>query len=234
RGPPAGPAAGRAGGRPRRPHRAPRAVRPRADRSDPGGRRHRCPRRGDRGADHRRPDPSAGGRRGGGAGVGETPDRWRPGGAGGGAGPHRQRCRGRGTGRCRHDHVPLSCPLPRGDGRNVRFHKPELWTELRPEGVLRMLKGFKEFLARGNIVDLAVAVVIGTAFTGLVTRFTDSVIQPLINRIGATGETDIGVLRIPIGGDQAIDLNILLSALINFVIVAAVVYFLVVLPYNKL
>ncbi|EHI14453.1 large-conductance mechanosensitive channel protein MscL [Mycolicibacterium thermoresistibile] len=97
-----------------------------------------------------------------------------------------------------------------------------------------MLKGFKEFLARGNIVDLAVAVVIGTAFTGLVTRFTDSVIQPLINRIGATGETDIGVLRIPIGGDQAIDLNILLSALINFVIVAAVVYFLVVLPYNKL
>ena len=42
-----------------------------------------------------------------------------------------------------------------------------------------MLKGFKEFLARGNIIDLSVAVVIGTAFTGLVTKFTESVIQPL-------------------------------------------------------
>lgn len=97
-----------------------------------------------------------------------------------------------------------------------------------------MLKGFKDFLARGNIVDLAVAVVIGTAFTGLVTKFTDSIIQPLINRIGAGGESDYGILRIGIGGGQTIDLNVLLSALINFVLVAAVVYFLVVLPYKRL
>ncbi len=97
-----------------------------------------------------------------------------------------------------------------------------------------MLKGFKEFLARGNIVDLSVAVVIGTAFTGLVTKFTDSIIQPLINRIGAGEESDYGILRIDIGGGQAIDLNILLSALINFILVAAVVYFLVMLPYKKL
>ena len=47
-----------------------------------------------------------------------------------------------------------------------------------------MLKGFKEFLARGNIVDLAVAVVIGTAFTALVTAFTKSVIEPLMHRRG--------------------------------------------------
>ena len=46
-----------------------------------------------------------------------------------------------------------------------------------------MLKGFRDFLARGNIVDLAVAVVIGTAFTGLVTKFTDSILQPLIGSI---------------------------------------------------
>jgi large conductance mechanosensitive channel len=97
-----------------------------------------------------------------------------------------------------------------------------------------MLKGFKEFLARGNIVDLAVAVVIGTAFTGLVTKFTDSIIQPLINRIGAGKDASYGILKIGIGGGQSIDLNILLSAFINFVLVAAVVYFLVVLPYNKL
>jgi large conductance mechanosensitive channel len=97
-----------------------------------------------------------------------------------------------------------------------------------------MLKGFKEFLSRGNIVDLSVAVVIGTAFTALVTKFTDSIIQPLINRIGAGDGADYGILRINIGGGQAIDLNVLLSATINFILVAAVVYFLVVLPYNRL
>ncbi|WP_422745048.1 large-conductance mechanosensitive channel protein MscL [Mycobacterium sp. WMMD1722] len=97
-----------------------------------------------------------------------------------------------------------------------------------------MLKGFKDFLARGNIIDLSVAVVIGTAFTALVTKFTESIIQPLINRVGASGESNYGILRINIGGDQAIDLNILLSAMINFILVAAVVYFLIVLPYKKL
>ena len=102
------------------------------------------------------------------------------------------------------------------------------------EGFERMLKGFKEFLSRGNIVDLSVAVVIGTAFTALVTKFTDSIIQPLINRIGAGGDSDYGILRINIGDGQTIDLNILLSAAINFILVAAVVYFLVVVPYNRL
>jgi large conductance mechanosensitive channel len=102
------------------------------------------------------------------------------------------------------------------------------------EGFEPMLKGFKEFLSRGNIVDLSVAVVIGTAFTGLVTKFTDSIIQPLINRVGAGGDSDYGILRINIGGGQTIDLNILLSAAINFILVAAVVYFLVVVPYNRL
>jgi large conductance mechanosensitive channel len=97
-----------------------------------------------------------------------------------------------------------------------------------------MLKGFKEFLARGNIVDLAVAVVIGTAFTALVTKFTESVIQPMINRIGAGPKSEHGLLKINIGGGQAIDLNVVLTAAINFVLVAAVVYFLVVLPYNTL
>ena len=96
-----------------------------------------------------------------------------------------------------------------------------------------MLKGFRDFIAKGNIVDLAVAVVIGTAFTGLVTKFTDSIIQPLINRIGAGKDADYGILKIAIGGDQTIDLNVLLSAFINFVLIAAVVYFLIVVPYNK-
>jgi large conductance mechanosensitive channel len=97
-----------------------------------------------------------------------------------------------------------------------------------------MLKGFKEFLSRGNIIDLSTAVVIGTAFTALVTQFTDSIIKPLINRIGVNQKSDLGVLRISIGGGQTIDLNNVLSAAINFVIIAAVVYFLVVLPYTTL
>ena len=99
-----------------------------------------------------------------------------------------------------------------------------------------MLKGFKEFLSRGNVIDLAVAVVIGAAFTGLVTAFTEKVVQPLVDRVGAGGDREYGILKIPLGGDpeQFVDLNAVLSALINFVIVAAVVYFVIVLPYKKL
>ncbi|MEB4211942.1 large-conductance mechanosensitive channel protein MscL [Mycobacterium sp. 94-17] len=97
-----------------------------------------------------------------------------------------------------------------------------------------MLKGFKEFLSRGNIVDLSTAVVIGTAFTALVTQFTDSIIKPLINRIGVNEKSDLGILRIGIGGGQTIDLNNVLTAAINFLIIAAIVYFLVVLPFTTL
>jgi large conductance mechanosensitive channel len=95
-----------------------------------------------------------------------------------------------------------------------------------------MLKGFKEFLARGNIVDLSVAVVIGTAFTALVTAFTTKVLQPLINRLGAGGNKEYGFLQIDIGGGQVIDFSAVVTQIINFVLVAAVVYYLVVLPYN--
>lgn len=97
-----------------------------------------------------------------------------------------------------------------------------------------MLKGFKEFLARGNVIDLSVAVVIGTAFTGLVKAFTDSVIQPLIDRIGAGPDKEYGILKVPLGADKFVDFNAVLSALINFLLVAAVVYFVIVLPYKKL
>lgn len=97
-----------------------------------------------------------------------------------------------------------------------------------------MLKGFKEFIARGNVIDLAVAVVIGTAFTALVTAFTDSVIEPLIARIGAAPDKEYGILRIPLGDDQFVDLNAVLTAGINFLLVAAVIYFVIVVPFKKL
>jgi large conductance mechanosensitive channel len=97
-----------------------------------------------------------------------------------------------------------------------------------------MLKGFKEFIARGNVIDLATAVIIGAAFTGLVTAFTDNVVQPLISRIGATPDSDYGFLRIPLGNDIAIDFNAVISATINFLLIALVVYFVIVMPYKKL
>src|SRR5215212_2765750 len=97
-----------------------------------------------------------------------------------------------------------------------------------------MMKGFKDFISRGNVIDLATAVVIAAAFTGLVTSFTDNVVQPLVDRVGAGGDREYGILKIPLGGDQFIDLNAVLSSAINFVIVAAVVYFVIIVPYKKI
>jgi len=97
-----------------------------------------------------------------------------------------------------------------------------------------MLKGFREFIARGNVIDLATAVIVGAAFTAVVTAFTDHGVQPLVSRIGATPNSDYGFLRIPLGDNIAIDFNAVISALINFVIVAAVIYFIIVIPYKKL
>jgi large conductance mechanosensitive channel len=97
-----------------------------------------------------------------------------------------------------------------------------------------MFKGFKEFLSRGNIIDLAVAVVIGGAFTALVKSFTDSILQKLIERAGGGEKTNVKALEWDLGDSIKIDFNVFLSAAISFILVAAVVYFLVVLPYNTL
>lgn len=91
-----------------------------------------------------------------------------------------------------------------------------------------MLKGFKDFIMKGNVVDLAVAVVIGTAFGAVVKALVESVLMPLVSMLVgqpnfddflAFGEVKIGVV---------------LTAAINFVLVAAAVYFVVVLPMNKM
>ena len=97
-----------------------------------------------------------------------------------------------------------------------------------------MLKGFKDFILRGNVVDLAVAVVIGTAFAAIVTAFTAGIIQPLINVIGSP---EAGGLRVQLvaGNDgTVVDFSAVITAAINFLIVAAVVYFVIVLPLNRL
>jgi large conductance mechanosensitive channel len=93
-----------------------------------------------------------------------------------------------------------------------------------------VLRGFKDFVLRGNVVDLAVAVVIGTAFTAVVTSFKDSFLTPLIAVFGGGGQLG-GVWTI---ADQKFRWGAFLSAVISFLITAAVVYFLIVLPAHRL
>jgi large conductance mechanosensitive channel len=93
-----------------------------------------------------------------------------------------------------------------------------------------MIKGFKDFLLRGNVVDLAVAVVIGAAFTALIASFTTSFLKPLIGLISGGGVT--GGTKIVDG--QAFTYGAFINALITFVLTATVVYFVVVLPMKSI
>jgi large conductance mechanosensitive channel len=95
-----------------------------------------------------------------------------------------------------------------------------------------MFKGFKEFILRGNVIDLAVAVVIGAAFTQVVNSIVANIFNPLIGAIFDADSLDnIAVLAI---GDAQIKFGAVLGAIIQFLAVAAVVYFVFVLPINHL
>jgi large conductance mechanosensitive channel len=93
-----------------------------------------------------------------------------------------------------------------------------------------MLEGFKKFIMKGNVVDLAVGVVIGAAFGAVVKQFTDSFITPFIGLLTGGG-LDAGTFTIK---DQVFDYNAFFSAVITFVITAAAIYFVVVVPMNAL
>lgn len=95
-----------------------------------------------------------------------------------------------------------------------------------------MVKGFREFLLRGNVIDLAVAVVIGAAFNAVVTKVVDALITPLISTVFRADSLD-QALQVPLPGGGALALGAVLGALLNFVIVAAVVYLVFVLPMNS-
>jgi large conductance mechanosensitive channel len=97
-----------------------------------------------------------------------------------------------------------------------------------------MIKGFKDFILRGNVVDLAVAVVIGAAFGLIVTSFTDGIIKPLINAITPPTSQGLGVQLIAGKESTYVDFSAVISTAINFLIVAAVVYFVIVLPLNTI
>lgn len=97
-----------------------------------------------------------------------------------------------------------------------------------------MLEGFKKFIMRGNVIELAVAVIIGGAFTAIVTAFTSGIIEPLLAAVGGSPEFGLGFhLR---EGNPATFVNIggILTAIFNFLIIAGVIYFLMIMPMNKL
>ena len=88
----------------------------------------------------------------------------------------------------------------------------------------KFLQEFKEFALKGNVVDLAVGVIIGAAFKDIVTSLTDNIINPLINCIGGT--TVGGVIKIP-GTEQVINYGAFITAIINFIIMAFVIFLFV-------
>lgn len=95
-----------------------------------------------------------------------------------------------------------------------------------------MIKGFKEFIMKGNAIELAVGVVIGAAFTAVVNAIVSGLINPLI--AGLVGKPNFDdVLVIPVG-HSALHLGLILTALINFLLVALAVYLVIVWPMNAL
>jgi len=95
-----------------------------------------------------------------------------------------------------------------------------------------VLKGFKEFIARGNAVELAIGIVIGSAFGAVINAIVDYLITPLIAAIFGKPNLD-SVLTFEINHAQ-FSIGAILTALINFVLVAAAIYFFVVVPLNAL
>jgi large conductance mechanosensitive channel len=95
-----------------------------------------------------------------------------------------------------------------------------------------MLKGFKEFVMRGNVIDLAVAVVIGAAFGRIVTAIVEGLINPLVAAI--FGKTDLSQLAAFKVNNAEFKIGLILQEALNFLFVAAAVYFVIVMPLNKL
>ena len=94
-----------------------------------------------------------------------------------------------------------------------------------------MLDGFKKFILRGNVVDMAVGIVIGASFGGVVTSLVKSLIEPLIALL--VGKPDFSALAFPIG-KTIFPYGVFLTAVLNFLLIAAAIYFFVVTPVNAL
>ena len=95
-----------------------------------------------------------------------------------------------------------------------------------------MLQGFKDFIMKGNVLDLAVAVIIGAAFSKIVNALVEAVLMPLIAAaVGSPNFDSFAVLTVN-GND--VKFGVLLTAIVNFLLIAAAVYFAIVMPMNKM
>ena len=93
------------------------------------------------------------------------------------------------------------------------------------------MKGFKEFIMRGNVIELAVAVIIGGAFTAIVTALVDNIFNPIIAAIFNADDIAGAVLQL---GPVSLGIGAVIAAIIQFLLIATVVYFIIIVPMNKL
>ncbi|NMN00839.1 mechanosensitive ion channel protein MscL [Bifidobacterium sp. DSM 109958] len=114
-----------------------------------------------------------------------------------------------------------------GDAAATSARKLAALTDVGPFG------GFKKFISRGSMIDMAVGVVMGSAVTGVVNAIVADLINPLIAALG--GKADMsGILNIALPNDAVISFGAILNAVLNFLLVGVAVYFCVILPINKL
>jgi large conductance mechanosensitive channel len=93
------------------------------------------------------------------------------------------------------------------------------------------VKGFREFIMRGNVIELAVAVIIGAAFTAIVNAVVEGIFNPIIAAIFNADDINSAVLQL---GPVTLGIGAVIGAIINFLLIAIVVYFCIILPINKL
>ena len=97
-----------------------------------------------------------------------------------------------------------------------------------------MLKGFKDFILRGNVIELSIAVVVGTAFTALVGAFTSNIVNPVIAAAGGVETDGLGFHIWPGNAKTFVNVGAVITAFLTFLITAAVVYFIFVAPMNRI
>src|SRR5262249_54334081 len=112
-------------------------------------------------------------------------------------------------------------------GRSRRAASSDLYSLSEARGRPSMLKGFRDFFARGNVVDLAVGVIIGAAFSGIVDSLVKDIVTPILGLLG--GQPDFSAFKAgPVG------IGTFVNAVLSFLIKAAGLYFLIILPFNKI
>ena len=97
-----------------------------------------------------------------------------------------------------------------------------------------MLKGFKDFILRGNVIELSIAVVVGTAFTALVSAFSSNIVNPIIAAAGGVETKGLGFPIWPGNEKTFVDFGAVITAFVTFLVTAAVVYFIFVAPMNRI